>query len=253
MKILSIDFDYFQNVTKDVLRDYPDGIDLGTSLSKIVWAVRYIEGNPAKERVESVNLNQELFDNVMNVLSEQHPHTPIMIHQSHVDAYDFICEQMEERDSDEIQLINIDFHHDIVNECDTLDCGNWIGHLKKAYPRIEVTWIARELSLEAYGLQDSTKALIDLSLDKIQGQHFDAIFICRSDSWSPPHLDIHFQLLLQSCINWFVEVDVEDCVRNIRDIRFATKQEQELSLLLNNISNEMNQGGSNACNHAASR
>jgi len=250
MKILSIDFDYFQNVTKEILRDYPDGIDLGTSLSKIVWAVRYVEGNPAKKRVESVTLNQDLFDNVMNVLSKQRSCIPVMIHQSHIDAYDFICEQAEENDINEIKLFNIDFHHDIVNECKTLDCGNWISHLKEAYPKTEVTWLARELSLEAYGLQDSIKSLIELSLDKIQNMQFDAIFICRSDSWSPPHLDIHFQFLLQSCVNQFDDVQVENCVSYVRDIRFARKQEQEISLLLNNINNEMKQGAKNAGNIA---
>ena len=38
----------------------------------------------------------------------------------------------------------------------------------------------------------------------------------------------------------------------IRDIRFATKQEQEISLLFNNINNEMKQGVNNACSDTAS-
>jgi len=240
MKILSIDFDYFQNVTKDILRDYPDGLDLGTSLSKIVWAIRYIDGNPAKKRVESVDLNQDLFDNVMKILSKQRSCIPVMAHQSHVDAYDFICDEMERRNADELELFNVDFHHDIINESFTLDCGNWIRYLKEAYPKTEVTWIARELSLEAYGLEDSTKALVELSLDKIQDMQFDAVFICRSDAWSPPHLDIHFQLLLQYCINWFEDIQIENCISSIRNISFETKQ--ELSLLLSNINNEMKQG-----------
>lgn len=249
MKILSIDFDYFQNVTKKILRDYPDGIDLGTSLSKIVWAVRYVEGNPAKKQIESVTLNQDLFDSVMEILSKQRSCIPVMVHQSHVDAYDFICEQMEEQEANELELFNIDFHHDIINECDTLDCGNWIRHLKEAYPETKVTWIARELSLECYGLEDSIKALIELSLDKIQDMQFDAVFICRSDSWSPPHLDIHFQLLLQYCINWFDNIKIENCVSYIRNISFETEQEREISLLLNNINNEMKQGVENACSN----
>ena len=246
MKILSIDFDYFQNVTKDILRDYPDGIDLGTSLSKIVWAVRYVQGNPSKERIESVSLNQDLFDNVISVLSRQLPCVPVMARQSHVDAYDFICDQMEEYDTDELELINIDFHHDIVNECSTLDCGNWISFVKEAYPKAKVTWVARELSLEVYGLNDSTIP-IELSLDCIKDQQFDAIFICRSDAWSPPHLDIHFQYLLRKCCSLFGQVMIENCIKQIRDIRFATEQEQEISSLLSNIRNEMIQGANNAC------
>jgi len=249
MKILSIDFDYFQNVTKEILRDYPDGIDLGTTLSQIIWAVRYVEGNPSKERVESVTLNQDLFDNVMNVLNQQHSCVPVMIHQSHVDAYDFICEQMKERQTDELELINIDFHHDIVNESDILDCGNWISYIKEAYPETKVTWIARELSLEVYGLNEP-EIPIKLSLDCIQDQQFDAIFICRSDTWTPPHLDIHFLLMSKYCVNWFDNVKLEDCIRRIRDIGFAVQQEQEISLLFRDL---IKQGVDDAYNNTTAR
>lgn len=42
LKVLSIDFDYFQNVNADTIRScYPDGIDLPTELSTIVWSGYY--------------------------------------------------------------------------------------------------------------------------------------------------------------------------------------------------------------------
>ena len=42
LRVLSIDFDYFQVVDKDTVQScYPDGIDLDTSLSTVVWASHY--------------------------------------------------------------------------------------------------------------------------------------------------------------------------------------------------------------------
>ena len=50
MNILSIDFDYFQNVTKDKIHLYPDGIDLGTTLSEITWGCKYAtDGDAIRE------------------------------------------------------------------------------------------------------------------------------------------------------------------------------------------------------------
>ena len=42
INILSIDFDYFQNVdSKTLLMHYPDGIDLPEELSRFIWASHY--------------------------------------------------------------------------------------------------------------------------------------------------------------------------------------------------------------------
>ena len=42
LNVLSIDFDYFQKVSKDVLMNcYPDGLDLSTELSIFTWSGYY--------------------------------------------------------------------------------------------------------------------------------------------------------------------------------------------------------------------
>lgn len=49
INILSIDFDYFQNVdSKTLLMHYPDGIDLPEELSRFIWASHY--ANPYAEK-----------------------------------------------------------------------------------------------------------------------------------------------------------------------------------------------------------
>lgn len=50
LNVLSIDFDYFQKVSKDVLMNcYPDGLDLSTELSIFTWSGYYNNPNSAKE------------------------------------------------------------------------------------------------------------------------------------------------------------------------------------------------------------
>lgn len=46
-RVLSIDFDFFPKVNKTQLSEYPDGIDLPTELSEIVWSTR-------NERMENI-------------------------------------------------------------------------------------------------------------------------------------------------------------------------------------------------------
>lgn len=254
MKILSIDFDYFQNVTKDILAwDYPDGIDLGTCLSQIVWMTRYCDGSPSKERLESVTINQKLLKNVVGVLNQQNQDIPIAIYQSHVEAYDFICDLMEGNFEDELDLINIDFHHDITNSTEILDCGNWISYIKMAYPKMNIKWLGRETSCECYGLNPKDFP-IEVTLDAIQNQKFDAVFICRSDSWLPPHLDIYFHELILKCCNHFNDVDIEDCVCQPRDMGGLISQNQKVFDEIKSIVKKsiVKEEVDYACNHTTS-
>lgn len=61
LKVLSVDFDYFQNVTVDTICNcYPDGIDLPTELSTIVWS-GYYANDRTRDKLSSVTiLNDEL-------------------------------------------------------------------------------------------------------------------------------------------------------------------------------------------------
>ena len=41
MKILSVDFDYFQDVSKETLLKYPDGVDLPTQITNFTLGSKY--------------------------------------------------------------------------------------------------------------------------------------------------------------------------------------------------------------------
>ena len=133
-KVLSIDFDFFQNTTKDILVHYPDGVDVPSEISTIVWGSYYV--GPKKEIIESVTLNRGLFCQMMAILSKLRSDIPVKIANSHVNAYDFIHQY---RNGKEVAVFNVDLHHDLFNDNPELDCGNWLKHLKDDLPETNMT------------------------------------------------------------------------------------------------------------------
>lgn len=233
MKILSVDFDFFQNTTKELIKFYyPDGADLGTKLSQIIWAARYDLSSESKNKIESVEIDDFLFGDIMVTLLSQNPEIPIMITESHVDIYDFVRSHVD-KDIEDLQIVNVDFHHDVLNDNQRLDCGNWISHLKKLYPGMSVSWITRELSLDCYRLDDVDieNLGIEFNLDNIISLQFDAVFICRSDCWSPPHLDVEFTKLVFDCLDYYSNVHLNNNVICPRPIGLNHLSEDELSFL----------------------
>ena len=61
LNVLSIDFDYFQKVSRDILlNDYPAGCDLSTELSIYTWSGYYNNPKSAKELQKVEILEDEL-------------------------------------------------------------------------------------------------------------------------------------------------------------------------------------------------
>ena len=112
LKVLSIDFDYFQNVDADTIRScYPDGIDLPTELSTIVWS-GYYANDRTRNKLSSVTiLNDEL--NLLRKLLTSKDNfrvsTPVLIANSHVHIYDFIHEYMDEYDATNVTYSDIEY------------------------------------------------------------------------------------------------------------------------------------------------
>lgn len=214
MKVLSIDWDYFQNVSSDVLRDYPDGIDRSTELSELIWGIRYAQRDFAKE----VAILENEYNTLIQLLLMQDKGCPVMIANSHKHIYRFITEHCD----GEIALVNIDMHHDILNDNPALDCGNWIGALfkEKCLKFQNFRWVYNPVSLKMYGIKDGSseedKTLREISqkiglssISEIPNKKFDMIFLARSDIWSPPHLDEYFSELVSLMCRHFTEVIAE--------------------------------------------
>ena len=155
------------------------------------------------------------------------------------DAYDFI---KAHSDGDKIELLNIDTHHDMTPENKSLDCGNWI--LKLAQENLldnpALGWIHNPISFEMYGINGKGKDKFSkllrrldkgTSLDGIANEQYDLIFLARSDTWSPPHLDKYFCLLADIIKEHFTDIIVESGITNPRTayLQYAVTMQEQLA------------------------
>lgn len=227
MNILSIDFDYFQRVTKSQLKLYPDGIDLDTKTSISEWEYCYAKDSLDRNELSAVRINNSELRMLRKILFKQDTSIPVMIANSHKHIYNFVCSNVA--DNRPLDIVNVDMHHDMINHNDELDCGNWVTYLgnkrKAAGEKMGFKWIANPISLDVYGftneeIQNEMKNIVKNSLSAIKDEQFDAIFFCRSDMWTPPHLDKHFTKLCDAMMSYFNNVAMES---NIDEPRFDFK------------------------------
>lgn len=224
LNVLSIDFDYFQNVDYDTLAYYPDGNDLGTEFSKYIWAIHYAHPTEGKE-ILKVEVDKEKLERIQRIISDSYSiDTKVMICNSHKHAYDFIKDIYAECDDyDGVAIYNVDMHHDLVNNNPKVDCGNWVSHILEDIPNSTITWIANPVSKEAYGMDESKFEMVSEDLGDLEYIEFNVIFLCRSDMWTPPHLDPYFKELAEYIINeeGFEKILLE---KGILDVRDCTKE-----------------------------
>ena len=214
MKILSIDFDYLQEVTEEQLRShYPDGVDNNTFVSEVVWASHYASDG---DEINQIGIREDELEILETVLLNQPHDIPVMITNSHKHIYDFICEY---DDGEEMVLVNADMHHDISNKNPELDCGNWISHLSSRQlgngAGIDFTWVTNPVSLQMVdGLEkllgEHKSEITKPSVKEYEGEAFDMVFLCRSDTWSPPHLDKYFTELCDVIKSNFDNIRMEN-------------------------------------------
>lgn len=213
LKVLSIDFDYFQQVSAETLvRDYPDGHDFDTDLSTFIWATHYATPETEK-RLKAVKIDKKHFNEMIDIINSQNPFTPNMIVNSHIHIYDFIIEHM--KGYNKCSIVNIDMHHDMFNDNKNLDCGNWVSHIKKAIPDCNITWIANTVSDEVFGLKNLP---VKYDFETIKDKEFDIIFLCRSDIWTAPHLDKYFDELVNVMRSHFIASTLDEQILKPRDM-----------------------------------
>ena len=216
LKVLSIDMDFFQDVNLDTLmRCYPDGHDFASPmLAQIIWGSHY--SNPfQRDELLEVKCPENLLEELKGILNNQSSLAPVRIAQSHLRILDFICSEAAERGCTNIEVTNIDMHHDMFTDnTESVDCGNWLNAVRNLLPT-KVRWISHPLSCDMMDDKSAEKdvEVIVNTFDSIKYRQFDIIFLCRSDLWYAPHLDDKFEELVSCMEQRFKNVtSVDDLV-----------------------------------------
>lgn len=193
LQVLSVDYDLFQIVSADTIeKHYPDGIDLTDELSKVVWMSHYSEPD-GLENLLNVKINKHLLSELYGLLSGSlyYKLSDVMICNSHKHIYPFIREHYDHGDFEKVSIDHLDMHHDMFNGNDALDCGNWLGHIKKEIPT-RINWGTNPISRKVYGLTEPEFDSIRTDFSNLTDRVWDIVFLCKSSSWVPPHLDEYF-------------------------------------------------------------
>lgn len=223
INILSIDFDYFQVVDEATMyKYYPDGSDLGTSISNMVWTSRYAN-EENEQALKAVKVDKVACGRVNSVIKANADNCRMnMIANSHVHMIQMI-NKLAVKDA-VINVYNLDMHHDMFDSeivdgklttSRELDCGNWATYAKMQH-NANIIWIKNPASDDAFPSTLPDKQSTDLSI--IENVDFDGIFLCRSDSWLPPHLDNYFDKMKTLIRNTFDSTFMDSQVDKPRDI-----------------------------------
>lgn len=234
-RVLSIDWDYFINATaKQRSYLFPDGCNESISykLQDFIWNTHY--SSSLKNELRSISIlkdDYELIHYIIQKFVNRHSHTDpnnlytklMSVAISHKWIYDFVMQRIDK--DEEFEVYNIDFHHDMYcykTNGEEVNCGNWVNCLLEKRPNMKYYWVKRE---------DSDSRVIGGEVDcktkpieELKDLDFDYVFICRSDCWSPPHLDNYFETLWALSVK-YLPVDIKGRIMSCRKITELTELE----------------------------
>lgn len=237
-RILSIDWDYFIKATalqRGTL--FPDGgnENISYTLQDFIWGSRYSSCPELKDigillpdyyAVSHIILqfNSRIVD---NFLATRNPDKcQMLVTVSHKWIYDFIMKRTEE--NEQFEVYNVDFHHDMYNlrnGDEEVNCGNWVNCLLEKRSNMKYFWIKREDS-ETKILGGKKVPCKFKKLKDIEDLSFDYVFLCRSDCWSPPHLDSYFERLWLE-VRQMMPVGIENKVMTCRKVSVLSEIEEK--------------------------
>ena len=194
-RILSIDFDYFIDTDLNTRNNkFPDGVDEKPKIELLSdWDFMY-EKYP--EIREDIGVIPEYFK-CRDWLSKRKNGITVFS-ESHKDIYEVfnVCE------SDSLEVVNIDFHHDnYISGCSKVDCANWVHHLMNEKPDTKFTWVKRKDS-ETVSLDGEFPYTTITDIKKVLVDNYDYIFICLSPEWTPPHLIDYYNRMVESALRY---------------------------------------------------
>ncbi len=194
MNVLSIDFDYFVDASREV-RDtcFPqaeDDQDLDEVLRR--WDICY-ERYPA---IRDIGMTVE-FGWMQRFLRGilQKKGADVVIRDSHRELYDAVRERADTVE----RLVNVDFHHDwyCMYGGGKVTCANWLRKLVEDVPcEPDILWVKRKDSetgcLEGefpWRMTEDIRAVMER-------EDYTLIYLCYSPEWTPPHLRGSYRSLI---------------------------------------------------------
>jgi len=217
--ILSIDWDYFIEADGSFRAcHFPDipNEKYPKSLQHVIWVNRYA-CDPELAKVGYKPIATKFVQLIKSVPF-------VVVAESHKYAYTYVVQKMRECHAKRVNLLNIDFHSDFRSDADELDCGNWLSVLMSEY-KGNYEWLGWK---DSY-LNDIPKWLKfftneQKALSEIANTPWDMVFICRSDMWSPPHLDDAFTNIFKPFVDHFRS----DVQQGIWSSRYDDKFQKEM-------------------------
>ena len=193
---LSIDWDFFPHVTpeqRELMFPQGDSELLSPEEKQNLWYSLY---KKYPEIRKLVTVKKDYVDKVKTIL-DHNPTIPIYMSESHEHLYGLL--KKNTRFAETFHITNLDFHHDLYTlrySGKPVNCSNWAFTILEERPYAKYTWVRRTHS--------ERKSMWLKKPDIVTGIHklpsdFEVshIFICRSDVWSPPHLDPYLYLLIE--------------------------------------------------------
>ena len=189
MKLLSIDFDYFVNTTREVRNSkFPVAEDI-TNMDEIknLWDDCYT----ADKEIRNIGILNEDYYLLCDFL--RHQSLPYLTSYSHKDIYYFTLD-LQRNSETRLQITNIDFHHDnYYMYGGRVTCANWMMKLNEdfGFSKEDVLWVHRNDSETASIAGDFPYRRTTFLREALRDD-YDAVFLCLSPEWTPPHLVGHY-------------------------------------------------------------
>jgi hypothetical protein len=206
MRVLSVDWDFFieENPNLDWGHNEGSGLFYDT-----VWHLRRSrihEGpdGPILEKVDLTKLAPFVGDEAFLIgRSIAWATYQIGVADSHLHILEMIGDRRD------LEIINIDAHHDIYyhdSAGDKPDCGNWGSALiqqgrvrswRQIYPMWRQKWPENSLPRE-FVRKHKVKLRVEYNDEPLfTWKSADLVFLCRSSCWTPPEYDERFNRLIK--------------------------------------------------------
>lgn len=234
-RILSVDWDYFIKATAaERFMLFPDGgnEDISRDLQLFIWNSRYA----FSPQIQDIGVLEEDLKDLYYILDKfgekyrysevSAPQREVLITISHKWAHDFVVNRTKPKET--FEVYNVDFHHDMYHfklPYEEVNCGNWVNKLLEVRPNMQYFWVKREDSdLDSIGGEKVSCQY--RTMQEIKDLDFDYIFICRSDCWSPPHLDKRFDNLWKH-FRSYIPIEIENGASVCRKLELPSKENEQ--------------------------